>query len=48
MKIMIIALAAIMVALAIYKVVETRHRIHHCKNCEYRADQVIVKDEQDV
>lgn len=44
MKIMILALAAIVVALAIYKVVETRHRIHHCKNCEYRADQVITHD----
>lgn len=44
MKIMILALAAIVAALAIYKVVETRHRIHHCKNCEYRADQVITHD----
>lgn len=44
MKIMIIALAALVAALAIYKVVETRHRIHHCKNCEYRADQVITHD----
>ena len=44
MKIMILALAALVAALAIYKVVETRHRIHHCKNCEYRADQVITHD----